>query len=146
MRKFVNSQRLPRVRSFTDLPLYTLTCSQGLGATVGAITLAWVARNPNTSTVILSVSSTVQLLRNLKAIKVLLPPKLWSKSRRFSRTCLTCLTSRYAPFVRKLNFPYHFCTRVRAGQPWTSLAVPNRTKTHRMQHVLFLSDASEYYI
>jgi aryl-alcohol dehydrogenase-like predicted oxidoreductase len=36
--------------------------------------LAWLAKNPNTSTIILGVTSTTQLLQNLEALKVL--PKI----------------------------------------------------------------------
>ncbi|KAJ7472751.1 NADP-dependent oxidoreductase domain-containing protein [Mycena latifolia] len=44
------------------------------GSTATAVALAWVAKDPNTSTVILGVSSAAQLLQNLKALEVL--PKL----------------------------------------------------------------------
>lgn len=47
---------------------------QGLDSTSTALALAWVAKNRNTSTVILGVSSAKQLLENLKALEVL--PKL----------------------------------------------------------------------
>lgn len=45
-----------------------------LNTTPQALALAWVARNPNTSTVILGVSSVDQLRDNLEALKVM--PKL----------------------------------------------------------------------
>jgi voltage-dependent potassium channel beta subunit len=45
-----------------------------LGTTTAALALAWVARNPNTSTVILGASSVEQLKENLKAVEVV--PKL----------------------------------------------------------------------
>lgn len=45
-----------------------------LGATPSALALAWVARNPNTSTVILGASSPQQVIDNLKALDVI--PKL----------------------------------------------------------------------
>ena len=45
-----------------------------LGTTTAALALAWVARNPNTSTVILGATSPEQVTENLKAIEVL--PKL----------------------------------------------------------------------
>jgi aryl-alcohol dehydrogenase-like predicted oxidoreductase len=47
---------------------------QELNTTVGNLALAWVAKNPNTSTVILGASSPDQLLENLKALELL--PKL----------------------------------------------------------------------
>ncbi|KAK7052612.1 NADP-dependent oxidoreductase domain-containing protein [Favolaschia claudopus] len=45
-----------------------------LNSTPTALALAWVAKNPNTSTVILGASSSKQLLENLKALEVL--PKM----------------------------------------------------------------------
>ena len=45
-----------------------------LNTTSQALALAWVARNPNTSTVILGVSDVDQLRENLQALQVL--PKL----------------------------------------------------------------------
>lgn len=42
-----------------------------LGTTVQALALAWLAVNPNTSTVILGVSSPAQLRENLKALAVI---------------------------------------------------------------------------
>ena len=45
-----------------------------LHTTVSALALAWVAKNPNTSTVILGASRPEQITENLKAIEVI--PKL----------------------------------------------------------------------
>jgi aryl-alcohol dehydrogenase-like predicted oxidoreductase len=45
-----------------------------LGCTVTHLALAWVAKNPNTSTVILGASKPEQVLDNLKALDVI--PKL----------------------------------------------------------------------
>ena len=45
-----------------------------LQTTTAALALAWVAKNPNTSTVILGASRPEQILENLKALEVL--PKL----------------------------------------------------------------------
>ncbi|KDQ62901.1 hypothetical protein JAAARDRAFT_119113 [Jaapia argillacea MUCL 33604] len=45
-----------------------------LGCTVAQLALAWIAKNPNTSTVIMGASKPQQVLDNLKAIDVL--PKL----------------------------------------------------------------------
>ena len=45
-----------------------------LGCTVTQLALAWVARNPNTSTVILGATKPEQLLENLKALEIV--PKL----------------------------------------------------------------------
>ena len=45
-----------------------------LNTTVSALALAWVAKNPNTSTVILGASSPEQVTQNLKALEVI--PKL----------------------------------------------------------------------
>jgi hypothetical protein len=46
----------------------------GLGSTPTALALAWLAKNPNTSTIILGVTSVHQLKQNLEALKVL--PKI----------------------------------------------------------------------
>lgn len=45
-----------------------------LDTTPAALALAWIARNPNTSTVILGASNPQQVLDNLKALEVI--PKL----------------------------------------------------------------------
>lgn len=45
-----------------------------LGCTITHLALAWVAKNPNTSTVILGASKPEQVLDNLKALDVI--PKL----------------------------------------------------------------------
>ena len=48
--------------------------SEELDCSVGQLALAWVARNPNTSTIILGASKPEQVLDNLKALDVI--PKL----------------------------------------------------------------------
>jgi len=52
-----------------------------LNCTTTHLALAWVAKNPNTSTVILGATSPAQVLDNLKAIEVLnkLTPELMEK-------------------------------------------------------------------
>jgi aryl-alcohol dehydrogenase-like predicted oxidoreductase len=52
----------------------SLTLFAELNCTITQLALAWVAANPNTSTVILGASKPEQILDNLKAIEVL--PKL----------------------------------------------------------------------
>lgn len=52
----------------------TSFAEQELGCTVSHLALAWVAKNPNTSTVILGASKPEQITENLKALEVL--PKL----------------------------------------------------------------------
>jgi voltage-dependent potassium channel beta subunit len=52
----------------------TRFAEQELQTTITALALAWVAKNPNTSTVILGASRPEQILENLKALEVL--PKL----------------------------------------------------------------------
>jgi aryl-alcohol dehydrogenase-like predicted oxidoreductase len=54
--------------------IFWSTLPTELNTTVSALALAWVARNPNTSTVILGASSQEQLLENLKTVEVI--PKL----------------------------------------------------------------------
>ncbi|KAJ7438086.1 NADP-dependent oxidoreductase domain-containing protein [Mycena galericulata] len=48
--------------------------AQSLGSTPTALALAWLAKNQNTSTIILGVTSVPQLMQNLEALKVL--PKI----------------------------------------------------------------------
>ncbi|KAF4612247.1 hypothetical protein D9613_004358 [Agrocybe pediades] len=59
--------KVQKVRELTKL-------AKGLDTTPGALALAWVAKNTNTSTVILGASKPEQILENLKALEVL--PKL----------------------------------------------------------------------
>lgn len=52
-----------------------------LGCSITHLALAWVARNPNTSTIILGASKPEQVLDNLKALEVIpkLTPEILSK-------------------------------------------------------------------
>lgn len=52
-----------------------------LNCTVGQLALAWVAKNPNTSTVILGASKPEQVLDNLRALEVIakLTPDIMEK-------------------------------------------------------------------
>ncbi|KIK63655.1 hypothetical protein GYMLUDRAFT_162247 [Collybiopsis luxurians FD-317 M1] len=52
----------------------TIIAEQELNTTVSALALAWVARHPDTSTVILGASKPEQIVENLKAIEIV--PKL----------------------------------------------------------------------
>lgn len=61
-------EKIRKVRELTKL------AQEELQTTPTALALAWVAKNPNTSTVILGASSPEQVLDNLKALEVL--PKL----------------------------------------------------------------------
>ncbi|KAJ8688805.1 hypothetical protein PTI98_013553 [Pleurotus ostreatus] len=60
--------KIGKVRKLTELAEKELQCS------VAALALAWLVRNPNTSTVILGASSPQQVVDNLKALEVI--PKL----------------------------------------------------------------------
>ncbi|KAF9444763.1 Aldo/keto reductase [Macrolepiota fuliginosa MF-IS2] len=60
-------EKIEKVRELTKI-------AEELDSTTTALALAWVAKNPNTSTVILGASTPEQLLQNLEAVKVL--PKL----------------------------------------------------------------------
>ncbi|KAF8079333.1 NADP-dependent oxidoreductase domain-containing protein [Lyophyllum atratum] len=60
-------EKIRKVRELTKI-------AEELEATTSALALAWIAKNPNTSTVILGASSPEQVLENLKALKVI--PKL----------------------------------------------------------------------
>ncbi|KAF9444764.1 Aldo/keto reductase [Macrolepiota fuliginosa MF-IS2] len=61
-------EKIRKVKQLTRL------AQEELNTTPQALALAWVARNPNTSTVILGASGAEQLRANLKAVEVL--PKL----------------------------------------------------------------------
>jgi len=61
-------RQIAQVKALTEL------AEKELGCTVTQLSLAWVARNPNTSTVILGATTPEQLLENLKALAIY--PKL----------------------------------------------------------------------
>ncbi|KAG7100214.1 hypothetical protein E1B28_001989 [Marasmius oreades] len=61
-------EKIRKVKELTKL------AKEELDTTPGNLALAWVAKNPNTSTVILGATKPEQLLENLKALKVI--PKL----------------------------------------------------------------------
>ncbi|KAF8645691.1 hypothetical protein AX16_007640 [Volvariella volvacea WC 439] len=61
-------EKIRKVKELTRL------AAEELQTTPGALALAWIARNPNTSSVILGASSVEQLLENLEALEVI--PKL----------------------------------------------------------------------
>jgi len=71
----VNSLKQPegqeKIRKVREL---TKFAKEELDTTPSALALAWLARNPNTSTVILGASSPDQVINNLKALEVI--PKL----------------------------------------------------------------------
>ncbi|KIO32216.1 hypothetical protein M407DRAFT_66957, partial [Tulasnella calospora MUT 4182] len=62
---------LEKIRKVKDL---TALAEKELGCTVSQLALAWVAKNPNTSTVILGATKPQQLLENLKVLEIL--PKM----------------------------------------------------------------------
>ena len=64
------------IRVFTNVLVFInhIFPSLELQTSVSALALAWVAKNPNTSTVILGASKPEQITENLKAIEVI--PKL----------------------------------------------------------------------
>ncbi|KAL0952202.1 hypothetical protein HGRIS_008811 [Hohenbuehelia grisea] len=68
LKEDVGLAKINKVKELTKLAESELQCS------VAALALAWVAKNPNTSTVILGASSPTQVIENLKALEVI--PKL----------------------------------------------------------------------
>ncbi|CAK5284626.1 unnamed protein product [Mycena citricolor] len=60
-------EKIEKVKKLTKI-------AESLDSTPTALALAWLAKNPNTSTIILGVTSVPQLLENLEALKVL--PKI----------------------------------------------------------------------
>ena len=80
------------------MPSFTPALSHSeLNCKVSHLALAWVARNPNTSTVILGASKPEQVLDNLKALEVL--PKLTPEVLEKIEEELTC------PMFVRLNLP-----------------------------------------
>ncbi|KAF9461897.1 NADP-dependent oxidoreductase domain-containing protein [Collybia nuda] len=61
-------EKIRKVRELTKL------AEEELNTTVSTLALAWIAKNPNTSTVILGASSPQHIIDNLKALEVI--PKL----------------------------------------------------------------------
>jgi aryl-alcohol dehydrogenase-like predicted oxidoreductase len=81
----------------------TTIAEKELNTTISALALAWVARHPHTSTVILGASRPEQITENLKAIEVV--PKLTDE---LLEKIDTVLKNKPAPSVRKIKFcPYH---------------------------------------
>ncbi|KAF5334825.1 hypothetical protein D9758_018076 [Tetrapyrgos nigripes] len=68
-------EKIRKVRELTKL------AKEELDTTPAVLALAWVARNPNTSTVILGATKPEQILENLKAIEVMkkLTPEILEK-------------------------------------------------------------------
>jgi len=68
-------RKIAKVRALTEL------AEKELQTTTAALALAWVAKKPNTGTVILGASSPQQVLDNLKAIEVIskLTPEIMAK-------------------------------------------------------------------
>ncbi|KJA28337.1 hypothetical protein HYPSUDRAFT_155473 [Hypholoma sublateritium FD-334 SS-4] len=62
------AEQIRKVKELTNL------AEQELQTTMAALALAWVAKNPNTSTVILGASKPEQVVENLKALEVI--PKM----------------------------------------------------------------------
>ncbi len=71
-----------------------------LGCSVSQLALAWVARNPNTSSVILGASKPEQVRDNLKALEVIpkLTPAVLAKID-------DIVGNKPAPWVRTVTFP-----------------------------------------
>jgi len=65
--QLASAEKVNKVKELTKI-------AQSLDSTPTALAIAWLAKNPNTSTVILGVTSVPQLLQNFEALKVL--PKL----------------------------------------------------------------------
>ncbi|KAJ8456492.1 hypothetical protein ONZ45_g18697 [Pleurotus djamor] len=62
------TEKIRKVKALTEL------AEKELGCSITALALAWIAKNPNTSTVILGASKPEQIIDNLKALEVI--PKL----------------------------------------------------------------------
>jgi len=73
-------------------------CFSELQTTPAALALAWVAKNPNTSTVILGATSPEQVTENLKALGVL--PRLTDE---IMEKIEKILDNKPSPVVRVIN-------------------------------------------
>ena len=93
--EFAETGRFPPLL-LSPFPLFSPTFHPAeLQCKVSHLALAWVARNPNTSTVILGTSKPEQVLDNLKALEVLpkLTPEVLEKIEKI-------LGNKPAPWVR----------------------------------------------
>ncbi|KAF8971901.1 NADP-dependent oxidoreductase domain-containing protein [Flammula alnicola] len=83
----------------------TKIAEEDLQTTVSALALAWVAKNPNTSTVILGASKPEQILENLKALEVIpkLTPEILEKIEKVLNTAPEALPSHGRPLLDKFG-------------------------------------------
>ncbi|KAF9540130.1 hypothetical protein CPC08DRAFT_651011, partial [Agrocybe pediades] len=95
--------------------------SKQLQTTVGALALAWVAKNPNTSTVTLGSSKPQQITENLKAIEVIpkLTPEIMGKIEKILSNAPEPLVSWRFFFIRAAIDPFSFSQPMDALR-WTS--------------------------
>ncbi|KDR85950.1 hypothetical protein GALMADRAFT_219011 [Galerina marginata CBS 339.88] len=82
-----------------------LLAEKELGTTVACLALAWVAKNPNTSTVILGASKPEQVIENLKAIEVIpkLTPEIMDKIEKILGTSPEALPSYGRPILDRFG-------------------------------------------
>ena len=96
-----------------------------LDTTPAALALAWVARNPNTSTVILGASNPQQVLDNLKALEVIpkLTPEILGKIEHILGNTpkpVVCFPL-CAPLNTQFYIPFIFHSALTQGRAWINL-------------------------
>lgn len=97
-----------------------------LGCSVAHLALAWIARNPNTSTVILGASKPEQVVENLKALDVIpkLTPEILDKIEEILKnkpSPIVCLF--YEVRLAKPTNHILLLSPPLGVRPWTSLAI-----------------------
>ncbi|KIM38150.1 hypothetical protein M413DRAFT_447916 [Hebeloma cylindrosporum] len=92
-------EKIRKVKELTTL------AEQELQTTISALALAWVAKNPNTSTVILGASRPEQIVENLKALEVLpkLTPEIMEKIEKILGSAPEALPSYGRPMLDRFG-------------------------------------------
>ncbi|KXN85756.1 putative voltage-gated potassium channel subunit beta [Leucoagaricus sp. SymC.cos] len=118
-------ERIQKTKEITKI-------AEGLGTTITAVALAWVAGNPNASVVILGTPSKEQLLQNLEAVKVLpkLTPEVLEQIEEVLKNKPVLYVSHVVDWVDLcfVQSPVDFSQQARVGQVWSS-AKKTRTKS-----------------
>ncbi|KAF8174937.1 NADP-dependent oxidoreductase domain-containing protein [Pholiota molesta] len=92
-------EQIRKVKELTKL------AQEELQTSIAALALAWVAKNPNTSTVILGASKPEQVLENLKALEVIpkLTPEILEKIEKILDTTPEALPTYGRPVLDKFG-------------------------------------------
>ena len=100
--------------------------SSELGCKVSHLALAWVAKNTNTSTVILGATSPEQIVDNLKALDVIpkLTPEILAKIEAIvnNKPAPPVSILLFCQAVQRIPIPFFPRSRTLVGQDWTLTA------------------------